>query len=171
MPYDGEVDQVTFQVFDAMGRLFHLHRQAMQRCLSSPGAHHGEVISLRLIATREGMSQKDLADTLHLSRPRVTRILQGLEKAGAIRRQVDPDDQRITRVFLTAEGHRREMGNRAAFEEYIQQTIGSMSEGDKLELTRLLNDVSAHIAALVYPGSPEHDEPNRSTFEQEVRTS
>ena len=114
-------------------------------------------MSLRLLATGEGMSQSDLADTLHLSRPRVTRILQGLEKAGAVRREVDPDDQRITRVFLTAEGRRQELENRAAFEEYINQTIGRLSDRDKLELTRLLDEVSGHIAELVGPGVPDHE--------------
>ena len=44
-----------------------------------------------------------------------------------MRREVDPDDQRVTRVFLTAEGRRQEMENRAAFEEYVQQTIGKLS--------------------------------------------
>ena len=129
----------------------------MQRRLSNPGAHHGELMSLRLLATSEGMSQKDLAETLHLSRPRVTRILQGLEKAGAVRREVDPDDQRVTRVFLTAEGRRQELGHRAAFEEYVNQTIGKLSDRDKLELTRLLDEVSGHIAELVCADGQEHE--------------
>ena len=128
----------------------------MQRRLSNPGAHHGELISLRLLATSEGMSQRDLAETLHLSRPRVTVILQRLEKAGAVRREVDPDDQRITRVFLTAEGRRQEVEHRAAFETYINQTVGKLSDEDKLELTRLLDEVSRHTAALVCSGVPEH---------------
>ncbi len=131
----------------------------MQRRLSNPGAHHGEFFSLRLLVTREGMSQTELAETLHLSRPRVTRILQNLEKAAAVRREVDPDDQRITRVFLTAEGRRRESENRAAFEAYVNQTIGRLSDHDKLELTRLLDEVSGHIAELVGPGEPEQDVP------------
>ena len=145
------------QAFHALGRLFHLHKQAMQRHLSDPGAHHGELMSLRLLTTGEGMSQKDLAETLHLSRPRVTCILQGLEKAGAVRRQVDPDDQRVTRVFLTTEGRRRELGHRAAFERYVNQTIGKLSDQDKLELTRLLDEVSGHIAELVCADGHEHE--------------
>jgi DNA-binding MarR family transcriptional regulator len=156
-PENSEVDRVTLQAFHALARFFHLHRQAMQRCLSNPGAHHGEFMSLRLLATGEGMSQRDLAETLHLSRPSVTRILQGLEKAGAIRREVDPIDQRFTRVFLTAEGRRQELENHAAFEEYVNQTIGKLSDQDKLELTRLLEEVSRHIAELVGPGVPDHE--------------
>ena len=156
-PQTSEVDQVTLQAFYALGKLFHLHRQAMQRRLSNPGAHHGEFMSLRLLATGEGMSQMDLAETLRLSRPRVTRILQGLEKAGAVRREVDPDDQRITRVFLTAEGRRQELENRAAFEEYVNRTLGKLSNEDKLQLTRILGEVSRHTAELLSPGPPDHE--------------
>jgi DNA-binding MarR family transcriptional regulator len=128
----------------------------MQQRLSNAGAHHGEFMSLRLLATSEGASQSDLAETLHLSRPRVTRILQGLEKAGVVTREVDPGDQRVTRVFLTAEGRRQESENRAAFEDYINGTIGRLSDPDKLELARLLDELSGHIAGLVSPGAPEH---------------
>ena len=74
---NSEIDAAALQAFHALGRLFHLHRQAMRRRLSNPVAHHGGLISLRLLATSEGMSQKDLAETLHLSRPRITSILQG----------------------------------------------------------------------------------------------
>jgi MarR family transcriptional repressor of mepA len=153
---NSEIDQATLQAFHSLGKLFHLHRQAMRRRLSNPSAHHGELVSLRLLTTSDGTSQKDLAETLHLSRPRVTSILQGLEKAGAVRREVDASDQRITRVFLTAEGRRQELENRAAFEEYIKQTIGKLSDQDKLELTRLLDQVSGHIAELVCADGHEH---------------
>jgi DNA-binding MarR family transcriptional regulator len=129
----------------------------MQQRLSNAGAHHGEFMSLRLLATSEGASQSDLAETLHLSRPRVTRILQGLEKAGVVTREVDPSDQRVTRVFLTAEGRRQERENRAAFEDYINETIGRLSDPDKLELARLLDELSGHIAGLVCPGAPDHE--------------
>jgi MarR family transcriptional regulator, organic hydroperoxide resistance regulator len=160
------IDQATVQAFQALGRVFHLHRQAMQRRLSHPETHHGELITLRLLTSTDGISQRELADTLHLSRPRVTSILQGLEKVGAVRREPDPDDQRLTRVFLTDEGRRQEMENRAAFEEYINQTIGALSEADKLQLTRLLDEVSARIATLVCVGGAEHAAP-----EQEVGVS
>ncbi len=159
VPENGEIDQVTLQAFSALGRLFHLQRQAMQRRLSNPGAHHGALISLRLLAASEGMSQKDLAETLHLSRPRVTSILQGLEKEGAVRREVDLDDQRVTRVFLTAEGRRREMENRAAFEDYVNRTVGKLTDSDKVELTRLLDEVSGYIAELVCPAVQEQETP------------
>jgi DNA-binding MarR family transcriptional regulator len=156
-----KVDHATLQALHALGRLCHLHRQALLRRLSNPVVHHGELIILRLLATSDGMSQKDLAETLYLSRPRVTRILQGLEKEGAVRREVDADDQRITRVFLTAQGREQELEFRGAFEEYINQTIGALSEVDKLEFTRLLDEVSDQITKLACAGGAEHAAPEQ----------
>jgi DNA-binding MarR family transcriptional regulator len=87
----------------------------------------------------------------------VTAILQGLEKRGHVRREVDPADQRVTRVFLTEEGRRQEMENRAAFEDYVQRTIGRLSEADRLELARLLDEISVHVSALLCPGASERE--------------
>jgi DNA-binding MarR family transcriptional regulator len=151
------LDPATLSAFQAMGRLFHLHRQAMTRQLSGHERHHGEVVTLRLLAKTDGISQRDLAETMHLSRPRVTSIVQGLERAGAVRREADPADRRLMRVFLTEEGCRQEMKNRAAFEEYLEQTIGRLDEDDKLELTRLLDEISEHLAELVCTTGPEQD--------------
>jgi len=150
-------DPATVQAFQAFGRVFHLHRQALKRRVSNPHAHHGELFCLRLLARSDGMSQRDLADTLHLSRPRVTSILQALEESGAVRREADPQDQRVTRVFLTSEGHRQEEQNREAFEEYVRSTIGALNEADKLELVRILDQVSANIAELLCPSSQESE--------------
>jgi len=152
---EGGADQATLQAFQALGRLFHLHRQVIKRRLSNPHTHHGELICLRLLARSDGMSQRDLADVLHLSRPRVTMVLQGLERAGAVRREIDSHDQRITRVFLTSAGRVQEMENRAAFEEYLQRSIGRLSEDDKRELARLLDQVSGNLKELLCAGPDE----------------
>jgi len=151
------VDPVTAGAFQALGRIFSLHRQAMQRLYANTETHHGEVLALRLLAHHDGMSQRDLAETLHLSRPRVTNILQGLEKAGAVRREDDPEDQRLTRVFLTEEGRRQEVGHRQAFEEFLDKTIGILSDQDKKDLARILDQVSCHITEMLGAGGKEHE--------------
>ena len=155
------IEAPTAQAFQALGRVLHLQRQALQRGLSSPRAHHGEMISLRLLASNDGISQRDLADILHLSRPRVTNILQALQKAGSVRREPDAADQRVTRVFLTDEGRRQETQNRAGFEHYIRETIGRLSDADKLELARILNELSGHIAEALCAGASERNASER----------
>ena len=101
------------------------------------------------------MSQRDLAETLIYRGPGHAYPSRA-RKGGGRQAGGRPDDQRITRVFLTAEGRRQELENHAAFEEYINQTIGRLSDQDKLELTRLLDEVSGYTAELVCPGVPDH---------------
>jgi len=93
---------------------------------------------LRILADQDGTSQRDLADILHLSRPRVTGILQGMERAGAVVRRPDQQDQRLTRVYLTADGRSLAKEVQAVFTASLHQTIGAMSEEDRAELERLL---------------------------------
>jgi DNA-binding MarR family transcriptional regulator len=86
---------------------------------------------------------------LHLSRPQVTRIVQALEKKGAVVRRADAEDQRLTRVYVTAEGRRREEEMRSFWGEYLERTVGTLSEADRLELERLLNLLSARVSQML----------------------
>jgi hypothetical protein len=46
-----------------------------------------------------------------------------------------------------------------AFEQYVQGTIGKLSQGDKTELTRLLDQLSDNIKYLLDTDSPESEVP------------
>ena len=57
-----------------------------------------------VLTTNDGASQRELADVLHLARPTVTKMVQALERSGAVERRPAPGDQRLTRVYLTTSG-------------------------------------------------------------------
>jgi DNA-binding MarR family transcriptional regulator len=102
-----------------------------------------------LLVGNDGIIQRDLAEILHLSRPQVTKIVQALEQKGVVVRRNDEDDQRLTRVYVTDEGRRRELEMRSFWEEYLEQTIGSLSEPDRVELERLLRLLSTRVSQLM----------------------
>jgi len=132
-------------VFAALRTTFALNRQLAERVMAEWGMHPSEAMCLRILAERNGVSQSDLAELLHLSRPRVTSILQDFEKSGIVERRTDEHDQRITRVFLTAEGRRlaQELGR--VFAAVIGRTIGALSEADRRELIRLFGRLMTNI--------------------------
>lgn len=136
------VDPLTARVFHVLGRTLHLNRLVMAKLFSQRGIQHGEAFALPLLSQNEGISQRDLADVLHLSPPRVSMILRSLEISGAIVRRTDETDRRLTRVFLTPKGRRREKDQRALLGEYVNRTIGALSEADRLELERLLTELA-----------------------------
>jgi DNA-binding MarR family transcriptional regulator len=52
----------------------------------------------------DGQAQKDLALRLNLAPATVTVTVTRLEKAGIVERRKDPEDQRVSRVYLTERG-------------------------------------------------------------------
>ena len=98
------VDELSARVFRAFMRTLRLHRQLMSRTMAEHGAHPGQAMCLHLLASNDGITQRDLAEALHLARPTVSKMLRGMEKAGLVGRQPDAADQRLTRVYLTPAG-------------------------------------------------------------------
>ena len=140
------VDPLSARVLQALRKIIHVHRQLMVKTLAERGTHPGEAVCLRLLAQHDGISQRDLAGMLHLSRPRVTTMLQTLEKAGTIVRRPDETDQRLTRVYLTPQGHGLEEELRSLTAEFINRTIGTMTVADRCELERLLEELAANTS-------------------------
>jgi DNA-binding MarR family transcriptional regulator len=151
------VDPLTAQVFQAFRNAGQLHRQLMLKKVAQKGGHPAEVFCLRILAHDDGISQKDLADRLNLSRPWITKMLQALEKAGMVARRPDEQDQRLTRVYLTPQGRKREAELRAAWADYLNQTVGSMSEHDRRELTRMMNELAEKVSALLSESGGRHE--------------
>ena len=148
-------DASSALVFRAFQTALRLHRQLMLKTLTARGAHPGQAFCLRLLAAHDGATQRDMAETLHLSRPTVTKMLQAMERSGMVERRPDATDQRLTRVYLTPAGRDRERELAAVASDYVKQTIGTLSENDRRELARLLDELSASISrALAATGDP-----------------
>jgi DNA-binding MarR family transcriptional regulator len=144
-PLEG-VDELSAQVFRAFHATLRLHKQLMTKTLAAHGTYTGQAICLRSLAAHDGITQRDLADALHLSPPTVSKMLKGLEKAGVVERRPDAADQRLTRVFLTAAGRALELELRSVSAGYVNETIGALPADDRRELARLLEELAASIS-------------------------
>ena len=131
----------------------HANRLAMGKLSGSKGPHHGKMIALALLENHDGIGQSELGEIMHLSASRVSIIVDELEKNGLIQRREDEADRRVTHVFLTAEGRKREKEQRDRLGEFVNRTIGALPEGDRLELARLLELLAGEMMAML------HDEP------------
>lgn len=143
------VDELSARVFRAFLNALRLHRQLMIATLAEHDSHPGQAICLRFLSANDGITQRDLADALHLARPTVSKMLQAMEKAGAIERRPDEHDQRLTRVCLTAAGHELETELRTVSAAYINKTMGTLPERDRRELGRLLEALNGSISAAI----------------------
>jgi DNA-binding MarR family transcriptional regulator len=105
------------------------------------------------------MAQRDLVESLLLSPPSVTRMLQRMERAGLVERSVDPQDQRQAVVRLTGSG--RELADlvQGALAEFLERSLAALPDVDRRELARLLRawcEAGADVepAATIAPVGP-----------------
>mgnify|MGYP001764656646 CR=1 FL=1 len=82
-----EIDAATMEAFRAFKRAMMLHRRLLMATFAEEHMHPAQAGCLQALAHRDGMSQSDLAEMLHVSRPTVTTMLQRMEAAEVIERR------------------------------------------------------------------------------------
>jgi DNA-binding MarR family transcriptional regulator len=93
---------------------------------------------LVILSRYDGLGQGEISQLFEVEPSRVTRIGQGLESDGLVRRERDSEDNRVVRMYLTEEGRLRLQGlpdlNRRV-EGRIREVL---SEEEHEELRRML---------------------------------
>lgn len=96
----------AMQFVQLLWRLDHALNQRSRAMLRVLGVTSPQRFILRMLRLRPGCSPSDLARALHVTAPTVTRVLQRMERAGLVRRDIDGEDSRRVRLHLTAAGSR-----------------------------------------------------------------
>jgi DNA-binding MarR family transcriptional regulator len=109
--------------------------------------HAGQEMFLNFLAKNEGISQSELAQTLCVEAPTLTRTVQRMGQAGMVERRNDPEDARVTRLYLTPQGQETQRRVEAVWRELEEQTIGQMAPDEVEVFRRLLNRVRGNLGA------------------------
>ena len=133
--------------FAAFSRAMHAHRQLMMRELGEHRTPPAQVFCVKALSGHDGITQRDLAEVLHIARPTATVMLQKMEKAGLVERRVDERDQRYTRIYLTKQGWALHDEIHEILDEIVESGIGPMPEKDQAEFARLLGAFAENIQA------------------------
>jgi DNA-binding MarR family transcriptional regulator len=72
--------------------------------LEALGLYRGQPSVLQALWEQEGLMHIELARRLQVQPATITKMLQRMEKAGFVSRRPDPDDHRVSRVYLTDAG-------------------------------------------------------------------
>lgn len=93
---------------------------------------------LRALVRADGSSQCELSDATRLKAPTVSVTVRRMERDGLVRREMDEQDQRVTRVFLTEKGIEHECAHRAFIGKIDRLINESFSAQDRETLMTLL---------------------------------
>ena len=114
------------------------------------GLHRGQGFALIHLWHNDGMSQRDLSRSMHISPASVTNMLQRMERDGWIERKRDEADQRVVRVFATDKSKKLRAEAKRVFRE-MENELGSVYTAEEQSaLKRLLTKLYEHYA----PGDP-----------------
>ncbi len=93
---------------------------------------------LTVLARRDGLSQGEFTQKYEMDPSRVTRTAQSLESDGFIRRERDPEDNRVVRMYLTEDG-REVLRKLPEINDELRRRVHSvLSEEQFEELRRML---------------------------------
>ena len=105
---EGDEKMETEKAEEGMQSLFikltHLYFKKAFALVKDTCIHPKQAPLIGLLSCREGISQKEISQTLRISPPTVAVSIKRLEKSGIIERRADEKDQRLSRIYLTEEG-------------------------------------------------------------------
>ena len=128
-------------ISNVCGRKF----QWMHERLDSLGLYHGQPSVLNALWAQEGMTQSELSDALNRSPSTITKMVQRMEKAGFVERRDDPQDERISRVYLTEEGHNVRSAVEEIWHNFAAQAFSTFTEQESAQFYALLDRLYHNI--------------------------
>ncbi|WP_067685894.1 MarR family winged helix-turn-helix transcriptional regulator [Nocardia jejuensis] len=129
------------ELYHAIGRLLRLLRHAGDLGSLSPGA----ASALASLARSGPMRLSDLANAERVSAPTMSRMVTGLEKAGYLVRDADPEDGRAQLLSATQSANDLVSGLTSA---RIQRFAVAMEQLDQEQRTGLMSALNGLITAL-----------------------
>lgn len=131
-----------------------IDRRFMGKCfgqMQELGIYPGQIPVLGLLAYKDGLSQREIAEHLRIKPPTVNVTVQRLEKAGFLFRKADEKDQRVSRIYLTEKGKQVKERGMKRVEENEKILFDGFSDAELCLLRRFLEQITANIDKI--PGS------------------
>src|SRR4051812_37150326 len=100
--------------------------------------HRAQATLLCRLFVQEGMTQTEIAEQLAVQGATVTNIVQRMEEAGLVVRHRDQEDNRLVRVYLTAEGRDRERSITEQFAKLEGEIFAGINAEERTHLRQLL---------------------------------
>jgi DNA-binding MarR family transcriptional regulator len=123
------------------------HRGRAEALLSEVGLHTGQELMLMRLWQADGCAQSELGDALCVQPATVTKSLDRLEAAGLVQRRADPDDGRISRVYITSAGRALQKKVEGLWQELETTSLGALTREEQETLRRLLATVLERLTA------------------------
>ncbi|PRX18518.1 MarR family transcriptional regulator [Orenia metallireducens] len=132
--------------------MFHLligvtkaHHQQIHKLLHDLDIHRGQPPLLHLLYEEEGKNQKEISKILHLSAATVAKMVKRMERSGFITKKQDPNDHRMSRIYLTTKGKEIKKKLDKVENEIEEKIIAGFSTEEQILLKRFLIQIQDNL--------------------------
>lgn len=103
---------------------------------------------LQYLTEDDGRQIGEIARATAVRPPVLSRVVNQMEERSLVRRQVDPDDNRITRVYLTAHGRQKYAQAWPAAHKLIHFALEALEPEDRKRLGTYMKKMYQHVCNL-----------------------
>jgi DNA-binding MarR family transcriptional regulator len=150
---DKNEDSRKLTIGHLLGQVCRLVGRRRRMKLETIGLHQAQALILFQLWQEDGISQRVLAQALHIRPPTATNTLKRMERDGWIKRRRKESDQRIVQVYLTEKARRLRREARASFRELDVEMTSILTEQECETLREALLKVRRYLARLSAPGA------------------
>ena len=128
-----------------LGQVCRLNGERVRVQMKRIGLHKAQAFALFYLWHSDGVAQNELAKRIHVTPAAVTTMLQRMERDGWVERRTDPDDQRVSRVYMTDQSRALRRQAALIFRELDAEVTGALSTEEQEKLRGLLLKVHARL--------------------------
>lgn len=136
-------------------QIIRYHHSRAFTVLAKKGLHRGQAPVLVLLWKKNGCTQNEIAEILHIKPATVSDCLQRLEKVELIYRKNDTKDLRISRVFLTDKGKQIQSDAEKILAELEKDCFQNFTPDEKILLRRFLIQIRDNLSKVVGESNEE----------------
>jgi MarR family transcriptional regulator, organic hydroperoxide resistance regulator len=122
-----------------LGKAYQRVNQLSKERLASHGVTPVQYAVLHVLREQDGQSGATLGERLKLDSATMTGVLDRLSTAGLIERRAHPDDRRVNRIFLTAQGKSLQPVLEKIMDKVNHECWSHFSSADAKRLRTMLN--------------------------------
>jgi DNA-binding MarR family transcriptional regulator len=114
--------------------------------LEALGLYRGQPSVLQALWEQEGLMHTELARRVQVQPATITKMLQRMEKTGFVERRPDPDDHRVSRVYLTEAGRAVRADVQQVWRRLEEEAFAGFTHDEQVLLRRLFLHIRENLS-------------------------
>lgn len=128
-------------------RVVKLHRGLMRHRMEELGLHCGQPPVMFALQEQDGIPNSELAEFLEITPATLTNKVKRMEKSGLVIRRRDPEDERVSRIYMTDKGRGIMDELHKSVMNMEDVLLAGFSEAETIELKSQILRVAQNIEA------------------------